>query len=168
MLKEGCKEKAEGWGEGVEEGLVKEQGVGWKIQALWPLVRTVARWFGLQKLTNHSRENVFLSGHSWPVVVVNRRLFGDESDLHFWTVASHYLQAFAQARQLSVSSAEGQTQSDATQPPPQNHLDICHDVLCESSYFQVSETREENKVLASFCHWNWDNRDKYMIQAVKI
>uniref|UniRef100_A0A671XA70 WD repeat-containing protein 11 n=1 Tax=Sparus aurata TaxID=8175 RepID=A0A671XA70_SPAAU len=64
------------------------------------------------------------------------RLFGDESDLHFWTVASHYLQAFAQARQLSVLSAEGQTQSDATQPPPQNHLDICHDVLCESSYFQ--------------------------------
>uniref|UniRef100_A0A671XA74 WD repeat domain 11 n=1 Tax=Sparus aurata TaxID=8175 RepID=A0A671XA74_SPAAU len=63
-------------------------------------------------------------------------LFGDESDLHFWTVASHYLQAFAQARQLSVLSAEGQTQSDATQPPPQNHLDICHDVLCESSYFQ--------------------------------
>uniref|UniRef100_A0A8C6WX86 WD repeat domain 11 n=1 Tax=Neogobius melanostomus TaxID=47308 RepID=A0A8C6WX86_9GOBI len=47
------------------------------------------------------------------------RLFGDESDLHFWTVASHYLQSFAQA-----------------QPSPQNHLDICHDVLCESSYFQ--------------------------------
>lgn len=84
--------------------------------------------------------------------MVYRRLFGDESDLHFWTVASHYLQAFAQARQLSVLSAEGQTQSDATQPPPQNHLDICHDVLCESSYFQVSETRAENNVLTSFCH----------------
>ncbi|XP_008296124.1 WD repeat-containing protein 11 [Stegastes partitus] len=64
------------------------------------------------------------------------RLFGDESDLHFWTVASHYLQAFAQARQLSVSTAEGQAQNEGTQPSPQNHLDICHDVLCESSYFQ--------------------------------
>lgn len=38
MLKEGWKEKAEGCGEGVEGSLVKEQGVGWKIQALWPLV----------------------------------------------------------------------------------------------------------------------------------
>lgn len=81
------------------------------------------------------------SGHSWSVVVVNRRLFGDESDLHFWTVASHYLQSFAQARQLSVSTADGQAQSEGTQPAAQNHLDICHDVLCESSYFQVSRWR---------------------------
>ncbi|XP_029986652.1 WD repeat-containing protein 11 [Sphaeramia orbicularis] len=58
------------------------------------------------------------------------RLFGDESDLHFWTVASHYLQAFAQARTLS------QRDADAAAPSAQNHLDICHDVLCESSYFQ--------------------------------
>uniref|UniRef100_A0A8D0AN34 WD repeat-containing protein 11 n=1 Tax=Sander lucioperca TaxID=283035 RepID=A0A8D0AN34_SANLU len=42
------------------------------------------------------------------------RLFGDESDLHFWTVARH----------------------EGTQTSPPNHLDICHDVLCESSYFQ--------------------------------
>uniref|UniRef100_A0A672H3T8 WD repeat-containing protein 11 n=1 Tax=Salarias fasciatus TaxID=181472 RepID=A0A672H3T8_SALFA len=52
------------------------------------------------------------------------RLFGDESDLHFWTVASHYLQSFAQARH------------EGSQASPHNHLDICHDVLCESSYFQ--------------------------------
>uniref|UniRef100_A0A668SFR4 WD repeat-containing protein 11 n=1 Tax=Oreochromis aureus TaxID=47969 RepID=A0A668SFR4_OREAU len=64
------------------------------------------------------------------------RLFGDESDLHFWTVASHYIQSFAQARQLTVSAAEGQAQSEGVQPSPQSHLDICHDVLCESSYFQ--------------------------------
>ncbi|XP_061693109.1 WD repeat-containing protein 11 isoform X2 [Syngnathoides biaculeatus] len=64
------------------------------------------------------------------------RLFGDESDLHFWTVASHYLQSFAQARQLSVASADGQVQSELAQQSPQNHLDICHDMLCESSYFQ--------------------------------
>ncbi|XP_033835522.1 WD repeat-containing protein 11 [Periophthalmus magnuspinnatus] len=62
------------------------------------------------------------------------RLFGDESDLLFWTVASHYLQSFAQARLLSLSS--GENQNEETQPSPQNHLDICHDVLCESSYFQ--------------------------------
>ncbi|KAL3050051.1 hypothetical protein OYC64_012162 [Pagothenia borchgrevinki] len=62
------------------------------------------------------------------------RLFGDESDLHFWTVASHYIQAFAQAR---LSTAEGNTQGEGTKPPPpQNHLDICNDILCESSYFQ--------------------------------
>ncbi|KAK9541820.1 hypothetical protein VZT92_001838 [Zoarces viviparus] len=64
------------------------------------------------------------------------RLFGDESDLQFWTVASHYLQSFAKARQLSVSTAEGQAQSEGTQPSPRCHLDICHDVLCESAYFQ--------------------------------
>uniref|UniRef100_A0A8C6ULD0 WD repeat domain 11 n=1 Tax=Neogobius melanostomus TaxID=47308 RepID=A0A8C6ULD0_9GOBI len=62
------------------------------------------------------------------------RLFGDESDLHFWTVASHYLQSFAQARLLNLST--GETQNEEAQPSPQNHLDICHDVLCESSYFQ--------------------------------
>lgn len=61
------------------------------------------------------------------------RLFGDESDLNFWTVASHYLQLFAQARQLSMTTEEG---SAETQPSPHNHLDICHDILCESSYFQ--------------------------------
>uniref|UniRef100_A0A8C5HBN7 WD repeat-containing protein 11 n=1 Tax=Gouania willdenowi TaxID=441366 RepID=A0A8C5HBN7_GOUWI len=64
------------------------------------------------------------------------RLFGDESDLHFWTIASHYLQSFAQARQLSLSTADGQTQSEGTHPPPQSPLDICHDTLCESSSFQ--------------------------------
>uniref|UniRef100_A0AAX7UFI7 WD repeat-containing protein 11 n=1 Tax=Astatotilapia calliptera TaxID=8154 RepID=A0AAX7UFI7_ASTCA len=64
------------------------------------------------------------------------KLFGDESDLHFWTVASHYIQSFAQARQLTVSAAEGQAQSEGVQLSPQSHLDICHDVLCETSYFQ--------------------------------
>uniref|UniRef100_A0A8B9HA02 WD repeat-containing protein 11 n=1 Tax=Astyanax mexicanus TaxID=7994 RepID=A0A8B9HA02_ASTMX len=53
------------------------------------------------------------------------RLFGDESDLQFWTVAAHYIQSFSQARQLSSQSV------------PQGHLDICHDILCESSFFQV-------------------------------
>lgn len=85
-----------------------------------------------------------------------RRLFGDDSDLHFWTVASHYLQTFAQARQLSVASADGQVQSEAAQPSPQNHLDICHDVLCESSYFQVSYTPFFLDSRKKKCSFNWD------------
>ena len=105
--------------------------------------------------------------------MANRRLFGDESDLHFWTVASHYLQSFAQARQLSVSTAEGQAQNEGTQQSLHNHLDICHDVLCESSYFQVSEMREAEKVLAwillNFLSLiNSNNTDKHMIPAVNV
>uniref|UniRef100_A0A8C6NUA9 WD repeat-containing protein 11 n=1 Tax=Nothobranchius furzeri TaxID=105023 RepID=A0A8C6NUA9_NOTFU len=71
------------------------------------------------------------------------RLFGDESDLHFWTVASHYLQSFAQARQLSVK--EG---GEESQTSPQIHLDICHDVLCENSYFQVGKMSSPLAVLS--------------------
>uniref|UniRef100_A0A8C5FWZ5 WD repeat-containing protein 11 n=1 Tax=Gadus morhua TaxID=8049 RepID=A0A8C5FWZ5_GADMO len=63
------------------------------------------------------------------------RLFGDESDLQFWSVASHYLQSFAQARLLSVPTAEA-LQHDVGQPGCHGYLDICHDTLCESGYFQ--------------------------------
>ncbi|XP_067277435.1 WD repeat-containing protein 11 isoform X1 [Pseudorasbora parva] len=58
------------------------------------------------------------------------RLFGDESDLQFWTVASHYIQSF------SGSAPEGQTPAEGPQNTPGSHLDICHDTLCESSFFQ--------------------------------
>ncbi|KAJ8248191.1 hypothetical protein GJAV_G00239350, partial [Gymnothorax javanicus] len=64
------------------------------------------------------------------------RLFGDESDLQFWTVAAHYLQSFSQARQLRVPGTEGQEEVEPAQGPPTSHLDICHDTLCESAYFQ--------------------------------
>ncbi|XP_063047243.1 WD repeat-containing protein 11 isoform X2 [Engraulis encrasicolus] len=69
------------------------------------------------------------------------RLFGDESDLQFWTVAAHYLQSFAQARQLTVPDAEGQAPAkeaspSTSTPSPVSHLDICHDTLCESTFFQ--------------------------------
>ncbi|CAB1343316.1 unnamed protein product [Coregonus sp. 'balchen'] len=67
---------------------------------------------------------------------VHSSLFGDESDLQFWTVAAHYLQSFAQARHLSVPVPEGQTPAEGTQATPQGHLDIYHDTLCESFYFQ--------------------------------
>ncbi|KAG9275026.1 WD repeat-containing protein 11 [Astyanax mexicanus] len=64
------------------------------------------------------------------------RLFGDESDLQFWTVAAHYIQSFSQARQLSVPASETQPPAEGSQSVPQGHLDICHDILCESSFFQ--------------------------------
>lgn len=77
------------------------------------------------------------------LVVSQCRLFGDESDLQFWTVAAHYLQSFAQARHLSVPVPEGQTPAEGTQATPQGHLDIYHDTLCESFYFQVSERMDK-------------------------
>ncbi|XP_073690368.1 WD repeat-containing protein 11 [Garra rufa] len=64
------------------------------------------------------------------------RLFGDESDLQFWTVASHYIQSFTQSCQPSGSAPEGQTPAESPQSTPFSHLDICHDTLCESSFFQ--------------------------------
>uniref|UniRef100_A0A8C5R6N5 WD repeat-containing protein 11 n=1 Tax=Leptobrachium leishanense TaxID=445787 RepID=A0A8C5R6N5_9ANUR len=50
------------------------------------------------------------------------RLYGDESELHFWSVATHYLQAFHQMGSRNSS--------------PSNPLDICYDLLCENAYFQ--------------------------------
>lgn len=64
------------------------------------------------------------------------RLFGDESDLQFWTVAAHYIQSFSQSCQPSGSVPEGQAAAEGPQSTPGSHLDICHDTLCESSFFQ--------------------------------
>lgn len=64
------------------------------------------------------------------------RLFGDESDLQFWTVAAHYIQFFAQIRQPNGSTPEDQAPAEDPQSAPTSHLDICHDILCESSFFQ--------------------------------
>ncbi|KAM8924117.1 WD repeat-containing protein 11 [Pelodytes ibericus] len=50
------------------------------------------------------------------------RLYGDESELHFWTVAAHYLQVFQQRGSQNTTLA--------------NPLDICYDLLCENAYFQ--------------------------------
>ncbi|XP_066549103.1 WD repeat-containing protein 11 [Amia ocellicauda] len=65
------------------------------------------------------------------------RLFGDESELQFWTVAVHYLHAFSQGWQLSTPSED--SASAAQDRPVGGHLDICHDTLCESAYFQRSQ-----------------------------
>ncbi|XP_072280801.1 WD repeat-containing protein 11 [Pyxicephalus adspersus] len=50
------------------------------------------------------------------------RLYGDESELHFWTVASYYLQVHKR------DSLHARQPADA--------LDICYDLLCENAYFQ--------------------------------
>ncbi|KAA0717551.1 WD repeat-containing protein 11 [Triplophysa tibetana] len=64
------------------------------------------------------------------------RLFGDESDIQFWTVAAHYIQLFAQNRQPIRSTPEAQAPAEDLQSIPVNHLDICHDTLCEGAFFQ--------------------------------
>uniref|UniRef100_A0A8C1VJL7 WD repeat-containing protein 11 n=1 Tax=Cyprinus carpio TaxID=7962 RepID=A0A8C1VJL7_CYPCA len=74
-----------------------------------------------------------LSKYEKPHSLFFIRLFGDESDLQFWTVAAHYIQSFAQSCQPNRSVPEGQTPAEG---PQSSHLDICHDILCENSFFQ--------------------------------
>lgn len=57
------------------------------------------------------------------------RLYGDESELHFWTVAAHYLHS-SSPRSPAVGEA-------APRDKVNNPLDICYDILCENAYFQV-------------------------------
>lgn len=61
------------------------------------------------------------------------RLYGDESELHFWTVAAHYLHSLSQAK----SGDTVVTKDGAPKDKLNNPLDICYDVLCENAYFQV-------------------------------
>ncbi|KAK3553820.1 hypothetical protein QTP70_012214 [Hemibagrus guttatus] len=91
------------------------------------------------------------ASHAFLHCKTEQRLFGDESDLQFWNVAAHYIKSFAQARQLSVPTSDGQTQPECSQSTSQCHLDICHDMLCESAFFQTDravqlllETSAEN------------------------
>ncbi|EMP31677.1 WD repeat-containing protein 11 [Chelonia mydas] len=58
------------------------------------------------------------------------RLYGDESELHFWSVASHYLYSFSQEKAQTTKT------TDSLQEKLINPLDICYDILCENSYFQ--------------------------------
>lgn len=67
---------------------------------------------------------------SWPDLCF-LRLYGDESELHFWTIAAHYLH--------SLSQEKPEKPVDTGVLPEQlvNPLDICYDILCENYYFQV-------------------------------
>lgn len=60
------------------------------------------------------------------------RLYGDESELHFWTIAAHYLHSLCQEKPAKPDPAILQEQLV-------NPLDICYDILCENSYFQVCQ-----------------------------
>lgn len=61
------------------------------------------------------------------------RLYGDESELHFWTVAAHYLHSLSQEKAESTPVVKEAVPRDRVNNP----LDICYDVLCENAYFQV-------------------------------
>ena len=61
------------------------------------------------------------------------RLYGDESELHFWTVAAHYLHSLSQEKAASTPVAKEAAPQDRVNNP----LDICYDILCENAYFQV-------------------------------
>ncbi|KAF2975066.1 hypothetical protein EK904_004121 [Melospiza melodia maxima] len=65
------------------------------------------------------------------------RLYGDESELHFWTIAAHYLHSLCQEKPAKPDTAVLQEQLG-------NPLDICYDVLCENSYFQKFQLERVN------------------------
>ncbi|XP_069468053.1 WD repeat-containing protein 11 [Ambystoma mexicanum] len=63
------------------------------------------------------------------------RLYGDESELHFWTLAAHYLHNLTRAaRNKAADNMEPGTSS--SQDSCASPLDICYDLLCENAYFQ--------------------------------
>ncbi|KAM7074056.1 WD repeat-containing protein 11 isoform 1-T1 [Molossus nigricans] len=62
------------------------------------------------------------------------RLYGDESELQFWTVAAHYLHSWARS-----AAPEAAPRDRASSP-----LDICHDVLCENTCFQKFQLERVN------------------------
>ncbi|NXU90324.1 WDR11 protein, partial [Xiphorhynchus elegans] len=66
------------------------------------------------------------------------RLYGDESELHFWTIAAHYLHSLCQEKPANPT--------DTAVPPEQlvHPLDICYDILCENSYFQKFQLERVN------------------------
>lgn len=69
----------------------------------------------------------------WKLGFTLARLYGDESELHFWTVAAHYLHSLSQERAASTTAARAPAPRDRVNNP----LDICYDILCENAYFQV-------------------------------
>ncbi|XP_059982710.1 WD repeat-containing protein 11 isoform X3 [Lagenorhynchus albirostris] len=68
------------------------------------------------------------------------RLYGDESELHFWTVAAHYLHSLSQEKAASTPAAKETAPWDKVNNP----LDICYDVLCENAYFQKFQLERVN------------------------
>uniref|UniRef100_A0A8C0RRN0 WD repeat domain 11 n=1 Tax=Canis lupus familiaris TaxID=9615 RepID=A0A8C0RRN0_CANLF len=68
------------------------------------------------------------------------RLYGDESELHFWTVAAHYLHSLSQEKPASSPTSKDTEPRDKVNNP----LDICYDILCENAYFQKFQLERVN------------------------
>ncbi|XP_065602451.1 WD repeat-containing protein 11 isoform X3 [Cyrtonyx montezumae] len=66
------------------------------------------------------------------------RLYGDESELHFWTIAAHYLHSLSQEKPAKPTDAV------MLQEQLVNPLDICYDILCEHHYFQKFQLERVN------------------------
>ncbi|XP_010210770.1 PREDICTED: WD repeat-containing protein 11, partial [Tinamus guttatus] len=66
------------------------------------------------------------------------RLYGDESELHFWTLAAHYLHSLSQEK-LTKTTDIAILQENLINP-----LDICYDILCENYYFQKFQLERVN------------------------
>uniref|UniRef100_A0A8D2J8X0 WD repeat-containing protein 11 n=1 Tax=Varanus komodoensis TaxID=61221 RepID=A0A8D2J8X0_VARKO len=89
------------------------------------------------------------------------RLYGDESELHFWTVAAHYLHTFSQEKALTVKAEGNISQENWINP-----LDICYDILCENSYFQKFQLERVN--LQEVKRSNYDHTRKCTDQLLLL
>uniref|UniRef100_A0A8C5SRR2 WD repeat-containing protein 11 n=1 Tax=Laticauda laticaudata TaxID=8630 RepID=A0A8C5SRR2_LATLA len=68
------------------------------------------------------------------------RMYGDESELHFWTVATHYLHTYSCNKSLTIKAEDVVVSPENWITP----LDICYDILCENSYFQKFQLERVN------------------------
>ncbi|XP_053163525.1 WD repeat-containing protein 11 isoform X2 [Hemicordylus capensis] len=90
------------------------------------------------------------------------RLYGDESELHFWTVAAHYLYAFSQDKTLTAKTGDSLIHLEKWISP----LDICFDTLCENSYFQKFQIERVN--LQEVKRSNYDHTRKCTDQLLLL
>ncbi|XP_054839038.1 WD repeat-containing protein 11 [Eublepharis macularius] len=89
------------------------------------------------------------------------RLYGDESELHFWTVAAHYLHAFSQEKTLTAKAEDLFSQEKWISP-----LDICYDTLSENSSFQKFQLERVN--LQEVKRSNYDHTRKCTDQLLLL
>ncbi|XP_053245007.1 WD repeat-containing protein 11 [Podarcis raffonei] len=90
------------------------------------------------------------------------RLYGDESELHFWTAAAHYLHTFSRGKPLTVKAED----TLISQGKGINPLDICYDILCENSYFQKFQLERVN--LQEVKRSNYDHTKKCTDQLLLL
>ncbi|KAH0623694.1 hypothetical protein JD844_006753 [Phrynosoma platyrhinos] len=88
------------------------------------------------------------------------RLYGDESELHFWTAAAHYLHTFSQGKTLTEKAGK------ISQEKQISPLDICYDTLCENSYFQKFQLERVN--LQEVKRSNYDHTRKCTDQLLLL